>query len=77
VVQSFYSNGRRIKAKDQEDVLPLEEVDEEVARLLEKYPRREKRRSLSSNKADAVASNTDDEIQRLLATYTREVRPSA
>ena len=58
-----YSNGRRIKAKDQEDVLSLEETDDEIQRLAQLFnPKQREKHRFTAHKADAPT----EEIQRYL-----------
>ena len=67
---TFYSNGRRIKAKDQEDVLDLAQVDDEIERLGQLFnPKQREKRRFTAHKADAPTEV--EEIQRYLQMTER------
>ena len=64
---TFYSNGRRIKAKDQEDVLDLAQVDDEIERLGQLFnPKQREKHRFTAHKADAPTENAA-EIARYLS----------
>jgi hypothetical protein len=67
VTQSFYVHGRKTKVSTETDALSLEEANDEVERLLTKYPRREHSRRRFSHGRTAPEANTDEqEVNRYL-----------
>ena len=66
MTQSFYVHGRKTKVETETDTLSLEEANDEVERLLTKYPRREKRRFAHTTRLTPEANTDAQEIQRYI-----------
>ena len=71
MTQSFYVHGRKTKVSTETDALSLEEANDEVERLLTKYPRREKRRFAHTTRLTLEANTDEQEVARYLAMERR------